>query len=80
MIVATDRWWNGPPGETYKDFIATLNSEGFLVLDVEAMLGFDPKEMIITGDGHWNPAGHEFVALKIKGFIEDNHLLIKPQY
>jgi hypothetical protein len=27
MIVATDRWWNSPSEETYKDFINTLRTE-----------------------------------------------------
>jgi lysophospholipase L1-like esterase len=79
MIVTNDRWWNGPSGETYKDFIDTLHSEGFLVLDVESMAGFEPDVMIIPGDGHWNSAGHDFVAKKIKDFIESNQLLLQPQ-
>jgi hypothetical protein len=79
MIVATDRWWNGPSGQTYKDFIDTLQTEGFSVLDVEAMPGFDPGEMLIPDDGHWSRAGHEFVAEKIKGLIESNRLLSQPQ-
>jgi lysophospholipase L1-like esterase len=75
MIVATDRWWNGPSGQTYKDFIDTLQTEGFSVLDVEAMPGFDPGEMLIPDDGHWSRAGHEFVAEKIKDLIESKQLL-----
>jgi hypothetical protein len=77
MIVATDRWWDSTSGGTYKDFIRTLQSEGFLVLDVESMLGFDPTEMLIPNDGHWNQSGHEFVAEKIKAFIERSRLLGK---
>ena len=75
MIVATDRWWNSPSGETYEDFISTLQKEGFLVLDVESMPGFDPEEMLIPNDGHWNQSGHEFVAEKIKELIETHQLL-----
>ncbi|MCI0558735.1 MAG: GDSL-type esterase/lipase family protein [Nitrososphaera sp.] len=78
MIVATDRWWNGPTGETYQDFIDTLQTEGFLVLDVEAMPGFDPGEMLIPDDGHWSRTGHEFVAEKIKDLIESHQLLSQP--
>jgi lysophospholipase L1-like esterase len=78
MIVATDHWWNGPSGETYQDFIDTLRTEEFLVLDVERMPGFDPAKMVIPDDGHWNPAGHEFVAQKIGDFIENNQLLTHP--
>ncbi|MGI0014581.1 MAG: SGNH/GDSL hydrolase family protein [Nitrososphaera sp.] len=79
MIVATDRWWNNPSGETYKDFIDTLQTEGFLVLDVESRPGFDRGEMLIPDDGHWSRAGHEFVADKIKELIESNQLLGQPQ-
>ncbi len=75
MIVATDRWWNGPSGETYKDFIDTLQTEGFLVLDVESRSGFDPGEMLIPDDGHWSRAGHAFVAEKIEALIESHQLL-----
>lgn len=78
MIVATDQWWNHPSGETYKDFVTTLQSEGFLVLDVESMPGFDPEEMLIPNDGHWNQSGHEFVAENIKALIETHQLLSQP--
>jgi len=79
MIVATDRWWNSRSGETYNDFINILRTKGFLVLDVEAMPGFDPELMLISNDGHWNQAGHKFVADKIEALIESNQLLGKPQ-
>jgi len=78
MIVSTDRWWNSPSRETYKDFIDTLQTDGFLVLDVESMPGFDPVEMLISDDGHWSRAGHEFVAEEIKEFIETHQLLSHP--
>jgi len=78
MIVTTDRWWNHPSGETYKDFVTTLQSEGFLVIDVEAMPGFDSEKMLIPNDGHWNQSGHEFVAEKIKELIETRQLLGQP--
>jgi lysophospholipase L1-like esterase len=78
IIVATDRWWSSPSEETYKDFINTLQNEGFLVLDVESMPGFDPTEMLIPDDGHWNQSGHEFVAEKIKALIETHRLLSQP--
>ena len=79
MIVATDRWWNAPSGQTYKDFIEALHSEGFLVLDVESIPGFDPGEMLIPDDGHWNKAGHEFAAQAIMDFIKRYQLLFLPQ-
>jgi hypothetical protein len=55
-----------------------LRAEGFLVLDVESMPGFDPQVMLIPDDGHWNQSGHTFLAEKMKKFIESNHLLDKP--
>ena len=79
MIVSTDRWWNSPSSETYEDFINTLRDEGFLVLDVESMPGFDSEEMLIPNDGHWNQSGHEFVAEKIEAFMETHKLLSQPQ-
>jgi lysophospholipase L1-like esterase len=79
MIVATDRWWNSPSGETYKAFIGAVQAAGFLVLDVEAMPGFDPQDMLIPDDGHWSRVGHAFVAEKIKALIESNQLLSQSQ-
>ena len=78
MIVATDRWWNSPSTETYKDFINALRAKGFLVLDVESMPGFEPEVMLIPNDGHWNQAGHKFVEEEIKAFIETHQLLTQP--
>ena len=75
MIVATDRWWNYPSEETYKDFVSIMRSRGFLVLDVESIPGFDPKKMLIPDDGHWNQSGHVFVAQQLKDFIEKNGLI-----
>jgi lysophospholipase L1-like esterase len=79
MIVTTDRWWDSHSTETYKDFINTLRTEGYLVLDVESMRGFDPEVMLIPNDGHWNQDGHKFVAEKIKALIESSQLLSLPQ-
>lgn len=78
MIVATDRWWHSPSGETYQDFIDTLKASGFLVLDVESMPGFNPTDMLIPHDGHWSIAGHQFVAEQIENFIESHRLLSEP--
>jgi len=78
MIVTTDRWWNYRSEETYEDFITTLQGEGFLVLDVESLPGFDPKVMVIPDDGHWSRKGHEFVSDRIKEFVESNELIDHP--
>ncbi len=78
MIVATDRWWNGPAGSTYQDFIGTAQAAGHLVLDVEGAPGFDPDNMVIPADGHWNQAGHAFVADRIADLIQSHQLLPQP--
>lgn len=79
VIVTTDRWWDYPSGESYQEFVDTLETDGFLVLDVESQPGFDPATMLIPDDGHWNPSGHEFVAENIQAFIESHQLLSRPQ-
>jgi lysophospholipase L1-like esterase len=78
MIVITDRWWNYPTEDTYEDFVIRLQNEGFVVLDVESMTGFDPEVMIIPDDGHWNRDGHEFVAEKIKALIVKQEFISQP--
>jgi len=78
MIVTTDRWWNHPSEKTYQDLITTMQSEGFLVLDVESMPGFDSEKMLIPNDGHWNQTGHYFAGEQIKSLIETNQLLSRP--
>jgi hypothetical protein len=75
VIAATERWWNAPSGATYVDFIAALRAEGYIVLEVETLPGFDAATMVIPGDGHWNSAGHEFVAEQIETLIETQHWL-----
>ena len=78
MIVTTDQWWNYPSEETYKDFVIALQGEGFVVLDVELMPGFDPDKMLIPDDGHWNQSGHAFVAEKIKALILTQQFISQP--
>jgi hypothetical protein len=79
MIVATESWWNNRSEGTYPEFIDTLEAEGFLVLNVNGTAGFDPGNMFIPNDGHWNRAGHEFVAEQIRNFIESRQLLNPAQ-
>ena len=78
MIVSNDRWWNISSEATYEDFVAAMQDEGLLVLDVESMPGFDEEEMLIPDDGHWSQSGHKFAAEKIEAFIEEHELLSKP--
>lgn len=79
MIVSNDRWWNLPSNAaTYEDFVTAMEDEGFLVLDVESLPGFDPEKMLIPDDGHWNPSGHEFAAQEIEEFVDKHKLLSQP--
>lgn len=78
MIVSNDRWWNLTSEDTYEDFVAALQREGFLVLDVEAMPGFNRDAMLIPDDGHWNTQGHRFVAEQIANFLSSHQLLDAP--
>jgi lysophospholipase L1-like esterase len=78
MIVTTESWWNLQSEATYTDFVDTLQNEGYFVLDVESMPGFNPEKMLIPDDGHWNRSGHEYVADRIKEFIEMNQFLHQP--
>ena len=75
MIVATEHWWNAAANGGYQDFLDTLRAAGFLVLDVEAEPGFNPGQMLIPDDGHWNSAGHAFVAGVIQNAIDERQLL-----
>jgi hypothetical protein len=76
--VATDRWWNNQSGETYASFLDTLRADGFVLLDVERLPGFEPDEMLIPQDGHWNQAGHAFVAARIQELIDSHQLFGQP--
>lgn len=79
MIVTTDSWWNYPSNETYNDLLTAMRKNGFLVLDVESLPGFDPETMIIPKDGgHWNQSGNEFVATEVQALIETERLLKQP--
>jgi lysophospholipase L1-like esterase len=79
MIVATEHWWNGAPEQTYAGLLAALQQSGYLALDVEALPGFEPDAMLIPDDGHWNAAGHAFVAEAIQAFIEEGQLITLPR-
>ncbi len=74
MIVTTRVFWS--QAETYTSFVDILRSDGFSVLDVEEK--FNHEEMIIPDDGHWNQAGHKFVASKIEEHMDSNNLLGAP--
>jgi hypothetical protein len=78
LIVATDHWWNNPTEATYSDLVAALASQVLPVLDVESMPGFDRVSMLTPGDGHWNKAGHAFVAEQVADAIVAQALLGSP--
>lgn len=78
MVMSTARWWNLSSEETYEDFVAAMESNGLLVLDIESRPGFDTEEMLIPDDGHWSRSGHNFAAQEIETFIEQHQLLSQP--
>ena len=45
------------------------------LLDIESDPAFDEARMRLPGDGHWNEAGHAFVAARVLEFIESRELL-----
>jgi lysophospholipase L1-like esterase len=86
MIVSTPRYWMNVPAPrgsgraegTYQDLMQSLRADGFLLLDVESGPGWDRNGMTIPRDGHWNAAGHEFLAGEVQRFIARHRLLDDP--
>jgi lysophospholipase L1-like esterase len=77
VMVSTPRYWIGDEfaGGSYDELIASIRSAGIHVLDVESHAGFHGASMVIPNDGHWNAAGHAFVARELQRFIEEHGLL-----
>ncbi len=75
LIVATGMFWSGGSPGTFEDLLAELTSRHFEILNIEADGAFRPQTMRLPGDGHWNAAGHEFVAKQILHVIERRKLL-----
>jgi len=44
-------------------------------VDIEGGEGYAPEAMTITGDGHWNARGHQFVAHLLEAAIRRDRLL-----
>lgn len=78
MIVATNMSSDRRIGEAYRRIVDTMKAEGFRTIDVQSCRGFDPGMMTYSVDGHWNKAGHGFVADTIWNYIRDGHLLDVP--
>lgn len=78
VMVSTPRYWIGErfAGGSYQDLMEAVRSDGILLLDVESLPGFDRGAMVIPNDGHWNEAGHAFVAREIQRFLEEHRLLV----
>jgi len=75
LVVATGMFWSGGSPGTFEDLLTELTSRHFDILNIEADPGFQPQAMRLPGDGHWNAAGHDFVAKQILHFIERRELL-----
>lgn len=75
MIVTTDMFWPHESDRLYARFCETLRRQHGELLDIESDAGFNAETMRLPGDGHWNQAGHAFVAERILALIERRGLL-----
>jgi len=55
--------------EPCQDVVGELRREAFQVVSVDEYPGYSREKMVISGDEHWNAAGHRFVAEAIKEYI-----------
>ena len=60
-VVADPAFWFSPQG-SHPRLVEELRAAGHEVLDMAVAPGFDHEAMRIPGDGHWNAAGHRYVA------------------
>ena len=80
MIVANGLAWDARADETYAEFIDALRRDGWAVMDVDSLAGFDAERMTIRNDGHWNAAGHRFVAEELLRKMREQRLTPPPLF
>jgi hypothetical protein len=79
VVVPPRALWIGANTEraqkNYEYLIEQLKLYGFNVVDLRAEFESkgDPMQFHFKFDGHWNPAGHELAAKKIKKFIVESN-------
>ena len=75
LVVVTTSRYAPTPAFPYDRLVAALRQRGILTLDIDHAPGYEAGTMLIPGDAHWNPAGHQFVARQILAIIDEHHLL-----
>jgi lysophospholipase L1-like esterase len=74
VVVMTARYAPSPQFR-YDELLEGVRRRGILTLDIDHSPGYRPDTMLIPGDAHWNPAGHQFVAQQLQAVIRDHRLL-----
>lgn len=63
-VMTVKEFWGEDAG-SYAAFVARLSREGFHVIDVNALPGYERERYVIRNEFHWNPEGHDFVARRL---------------
>jgi lysophospholipase L1-like esterase len=61
LVLTNSEFWH-PGAGSYQRLVNELQKAGHDIIAVEALRGWDPEAMKIPDDGHWNAAGHRFIA------------------
>ena len=78
LVAATEKFWSyddRSARDAHADLLRALRGRGITVVDIEGGEGYAPEAMTITGDGHWNARGHQFVAHLLEAAIRRDRLL-----
>jgi len=57
------------------EVVKRLTEKKIPILALDALKGYSPVNMVISGDEHWNAAGHAFVSQAVTEFIKKHNLL-----
>lgn len=76
VVAATVRYAPSAQFQTHwPELVRALRERRIETLDIDRSPGYANEKMLINGEGHWNPAGHRFVAEQLRHIIQDHHLL-----
>jgi hypothetical protein len=78
LVAATEKFWSyddRSARDAHADLLRALRGRGITAVDIEGGEGYAPEAMTITGDGHWNARGHQFVARLLEAAIRHDRLL-----